>query len=63
MEIEMKLFEEEKNQEVEIEQGDEDLGEKEMRGGIIRIEKKGEVKVIGGEMIEEKGVVGEIIME
>ncbi|EFM55562.1 ABC transporter, periplasmic substrate-binding protein [Brucella inopinata BO1] len=62
LDIELKFFEAAQPSAVAIASGDADFGVTAMSGGLISLAQKGAVKVIGGALIEEKGVVGAIIL-
>jgi len=62
LDIELKFFEAAQPMAVAIASGDADFGVTAMSGGLISLAQKGAVKVIGGALTEEKGVVGAIIL-
>ncbi|EEZ34393.1 ABC transporter substrate-binding protein [Brucella sp. NF 2653] len=62
LDIALKFFEAAQPSAVAIASGDADFGVTAMSGGLISLAQKGAVKVIGGALIEEKGVVGAIIL-
>lgn len=62
LDIELKFFEAAQPMAVAIASGDADFGVTAMSGGLISLAQKDAVKVIGGALIEEKGVAGAIIL-
>lgn len=62
LEVELKFFEAAQPMAVAIASGDADYGVTAMSGGLISLAEKEAVKVIGGALTEEKGVVGAIIL-
>src|SRR5690606_7822275 len=62
LDIELKFFEAAQPMAVAIASGDADFGVTAMSGGLISLAQKGAVKVIGGALTEEKGLVGAIIL-
>lgn len=62
LDIELKFFEAAQPMAVAIASSDADFGVTAMSGGLISLAQKNAVKVIGGALTEEKGVVGAIIL-
>nr|CAD6595556.1 ABC transporter substrate-binding protein [Rhizobium sp. Khangiran2] len=62
LDIELKFFEAAQPMAVAIASGDADFGVTAMSGGLVSLAQKDAVKVIGGALTEEKGVVGAIIL-
>ncbi|BCH23668.1 ABC transporter substrate-binding protein [Mesorhizobium sp. L-8-10] len=62
LDVELKFFEAAQPMAVAIASGDADYGVTAMSGGLISLAEKGAVKVIGGALTEEKGLVGAIIL-
>lgn len=62
LDVELKYFEAAQPMAVAIASGDADYGITAMSGGLISLAEKEAVKVIGGALTEEKGLVGAIIL-
>lgn len=62
IEMELKFFQAAQPMAVAIASGDADFGVTAMSGGLISLAEKDAVKVIGGALAEEKGVVGNVIL-
>lgn len=62
LDIELKFFEAAQPMAVAIASGDADFGVTAMSGGLISLAQKDAVKVIGGALIEQKGITGAIIL-
>ncbi|MBI1621732.1 ABC transporter substrate-binding protein [Aquamicrobium zhengzhouense] len=62
LDVELKYFEAAQPMAVAIASGDADFGITAMSGGLISLAEKEAVKVIGGALTEEKGLVGAIIL-
>ena len=62
LDIELKFFEAAQPMAVAIASGDADFGVTAMSGGLISLADKGAIKVIGGALAEEKGIVGNVIL-
>lgn len=62
LDVELKYFEAAQPMAVAIASGDADYGITAMSGGLISLAEKEAVKVIGGALTEEKGLVGAIII-
>jgi len=62
LDVDLKYFEAAQPLAVAIASGDADYGVTAMSGGLISLAGKGAVKVIGGALTEEKGIVGAIIL-
>ncbi|MGF9691764.1 ABC transporter substrate-binding protein [Rhizobium sp. 0TCS1.26] len=62
LDIEMKFFEAAQPMAVAIASGDAEFGVTAMSGGLISLAQKDAVKVVGGALIEEKGVAGAVIL-
>lgn len=62
LDVELKYFEAAQPMAVAIASGDADYGVTAMSGGLISLAEKEAVKVIGGALTEEKGLVGAIIL-
>ncbi|MCK8779501.1 ABC transporter substrate-binding protein [Rhizobium sp. NTR19] len=62
LDIELKFFEAAQPMAVAIASGDAEFGVTAMSGGLISLAQKGAVKVVGGALTEEKGIVGAVIL-
>ncbi|MBP1847725.1 NitT/TauT family transport system substrate-binding protein [Rhizobium petrolearium] len=62
LDIELKFFEAAQPMAVAIASGDAEFGVTAMSGGLISLAQKDAVKVVGGALTEEKGVVGAVIL-
>jgi len=62
LDVELKFFEAAQPMAVAIASGDADYGVTAMSGGLVSLAEKGAVKVIGGALVEEKGVVGNLLL-
>lgn len=62
LDIELKFFEAAQPMAVAIASGDAEFGVTAMSGGLISLAQKDAVKVVGGALTEEKGIVGAIIL-
>ena len=62
LDVELKYFEAAQPMAVAIASGDADYGVTAMSGGLISLAEKEVIKVIGGALTEEKGLVGAIIL-
>lgn len=62
LDVELKFFEAAQPMAVAIASGDADYGVTAMSGGLISLAEKNAIKVIGGALTEEKGLVGAIIL-
>ena len=60
--VTLKYFEAAQPLAVAIASGDADYGVTAMSGGLISLSEKGAIKVIGGALTEEKGLVGSLIL-
>jgi NitT/TauT family transport system substrate-binding protein len=62
LDIELKFFEAAQPMAVAIASGDAEFGVTAMSGGLISLAQKDAVKVVGGALTEEKGIVGAVIL-
>lgn len=62
LDIELKFFEAAQPMAVAIASGDAEFGVTAMSGGLISLAEKDAVKVVGGALTEEKGIVGAVIL-
>lgn len=62
LDIELKFFEAAQPMAVAIASGDAEFGVTAMSGGLISLAQKGAIKVIGGALMEEKGIEGSVIL-
>ncbi|MGH6761031.1 MAG: ABC transporter substrate-binding protein [Phyllobacterium sp.] len=62
LDVDLKYFEAAQPMAVAIASGDADYGVTAMSGGLINLAEKNAIKVIGGALTEEKGLVGAIIL-
>uniref|UniRef100_UPI0031015538 ABC transporter substrate-binding protein n=1 Tax=Neorhizobium sp. EC2-8 TaxID=3129230 RepID=UPI0031015538 len=62
LDIELKFFEAAQPMAVAIASGDAEFGVTSMSGGLISLAQKDAVKVVGGALTEEKGIVGAVIL-
>ncbi|MDL2402568.1 ABC transporter substrate-binding protein [Rhizobium mayense] len=62
LDIELKFFEAAQPMAVAIASGDAEFGVTAMSGGLISLAQKGAIKVVGGALTEEKGIVGAVIL-
>jgi NitT/TauT family transport system substrate-binding protein len=60
--VELKFFEAAQPMAVAIASGDADYAVTAMSGGLVGLAEKGAIKVIGGALAEEKGIVGAIVL-
>lgn len=62
LDVELKFFEAAQPMAVAIASGDADYAVTSMSGGLVSLAEKGAIKVIGGALAEEKGVVGNLLL-
>jgi len=62
LDVELKFFEAAQPMAVAIASGDADYAVTAMSGGLVSLAEKGAIKVIGGALAEEKGVVGNLLL-
>ncbi len=62
LDIELKFFEAAQPMAVAVASGDAEFGVTAMSGGLISLAQKDAVKVVGGALTEEKGIVGAIVL-
>lgn len=62
IDVELKFFEAAQPMAVAIASGDAEFGVTAMSGGLISLAQKGVVKVVGGALMEEKGIAGQVIL-
>jgi NitT/TauT family transport system substrate-binding protein len=62
LDVELKFFEAAQPMAVAIASGDADYAVTAMSGGLVSLAEKGAIKVIGGALAEEKGIVGAIVL-
>lgn len=62
LDIELKFFEAAQPMAVAIASGDAEFGVTAMSGGLISLAQKNAVKVVGGALTEQKGIVGAVIL-